>query len=110
MYDPAKTARWCREAAEQGQSDSQCCLGYMLQDGVGVKKSEVEAMRWFKLGAALGHPQGQCGLAMGLLRRSNRARKNDAEAVRYLRKAANQGLKDAQVSLDHLRQSGRGFA
>ena len=61
--DDGEAARWCRKAAEQGQTDAQFNLGGMLCDGIGVNKDLAEAERWFRKSAAQGYEPAQQVLA-----------------------------------------------
>lgn len=44
--------------ADKGQSECQAFLGWMLVEGVGCAKDEVEAASWFKKAAEFGNPLG----------------------------------------------------
>ena len=41
-------------AAEKGNARAQFMLGFMYEEGIGVKQDYAEAMRWYKLAAAQG--------------------------------------------------------
>ena len=45
----AEAAKWYRKAAEQGQVDAQYNLGWMYEEGSGVKRNYVQAYKWFSL-------------------------------------------------------------
>jgi hypothetical protein len=44
--DLAEAARWYRLAAENGDAESQCDLGFMLLDGDGIPKNFEEGVMW----------------------------------------------------------------
>ncbi len=46
------TVTQLREAAEQGNADGQCGLGYAYRDGRGVPQDYVEAHKWMNLAAS----------------------------------------------------------
>ena len=48
----SKAARWHREAAEQGNADSQRTLGEMYRKGLGLPQDYAEAHLWFNLAAS----------------------------------------------------------
>lgn len=48
-------AKWCINAAEQGDSKVQCDLGNRYYNGSGVKKDYVESMKWYRKSAEQGH-------------------------------------------------------
>ncbi len=53
--DFEKAAIWYRLAAELGYSETQCELGKMYRDGVGVLQNDEEAARWLLKAAEQGH-------------------------------------------------------
>ena len=58
-----EAARWYRRAAEHGDEDGACCLGYLYETGVGVEQSWEEAVGWYRAAAEQGLPRAQCNLA-----------------------------------------------
>jgi TPR repeat protein len=52
--DYANALRLIRPLAEQGNAVGQLILGAMYTEGQGVKQDYVEAIKWFRLGAAQG--------------------------------------------------------
>ena len=65
--DRFEAVKWCRLAAEQGQSEAQNNLGTAYRLGEGVKKDILEAMKWYRMAAMQGHSKAQyiLGLAYG---------------------------------------------
>ncbi len=51
-----KAAIWYLMAAEQGYAETQCELGGMYREGIGVPKNDEEAARWLLKAAEQGHP------------------------------------------------------
>ena len=48
-----------RRAAEQGDVFGQTNLGWMYENGRGVRRDRVEASRWYSLGTDQGHEDAQ---------------------------------------------------
>jgi len=87
----AEAVKWYRKAAEQGNAAAQFGLGTMYFHGRGVARDSAEAMKWYRKAAAQGYEYAQRAL-------------NDAEAVKQLRKVAEQGDAQSQylVGLDYI--------
>ena len=49
--------------ANSGDPEAQFGLGVVYQQGLGVDKSEYEAMRWYRFAANSGHTEAQNNLA-----------------------------------------------
>lgn len=47
--------KWLKKAAVSGEPDAQYHLGNIYRKGLGVKKSNAEAVKWFRLAAKQGH-------------------------------------------------------
>jgi TPR repeat protein len=82
-----------------GDADAQFKLGDMLYKGIDVQHDDLEAFRWFKLAAEQDHPLALNRLGMFYHDGRGGVQKDDKEAVLYFRKAANQGLAEAQYNL-----------
>ena len=101
--------RWFRKAAEQGNAEAQVYLGFMYQNGRGVKRDDREAVRWHRKAAEQGEARAQFNL--GFMYQNGRGvKRDDREALRWYRKAAEQGNAEAQVYLGFMYQNGRGVA
>ncbi len=48
--------------AEQGDAEAQFSLGFCYDDGRGVAKDAVEAVKWYRKAAEQGHPEAQFNL------------------------------------------------
>ena len=55
--DKAEAAKWYRRAAEQGEEDGMCCLGFLYETGEGVKQNWREAVKWYRKAAELELPR-----------------------------------------------------
>ena len=99
--DYVKAVEWYRKAAERGNANAQCYLGYCFKDGVGVDKNYTEAVKWFRKAAEQGNDVAQVNL--GVCYESGQGVVKDlAEAVKWYRKAAEQGDADAKARLEEL--------
>ncbi len=93
--DYAEAAKWYRKAAEQGNADAQCQLGFMCDFGHGLPKNHAEAVWWYREAAEQGDANGQFNL--GLKYSMGQGVLQDmGKAVTWFGKAAEQGNVDAQ--------------
>ncbi len=93
--------------AERGDARSQCQLGAYYQDGRGVAKDQIEAVKWFR--KATDQNDAWAQLYLGWCYESGRGiRKDEVEAVRWFRKAAEQNYPSAQCYLGGCYQVGKG--
>ena len=123
LKDDAEAVRWYRMAAEQGHVDAQRTLGYMYDTGDGVTENDAEAVRWYRMAAEQGDAAVQ--LILGFMydtggvpydfveemRMNADGRgifKDDAEAVKWYRMAAEQGSTTAKFKLGYMYADGRG--
>ena len=96
--DYTEAVKWYRKAAEQGNADAQCNLGWMYSTGRGVTQSDEEAVKWYRKAAEQGDATAQNNL--GLKYANGRGvTQSDEEAVKWYRKAAEQGNADAQCKI-----------
>ncbi len=102
-----------RARAETGDPSAQSALGdlYRRYDrfGTDVDQRLAEALRWYGMSAARGHPGGQYGLGV-MHDQGFGVEKNAAEGARWYRMAAKQGHALAQRNLGRLYESGGGVA
>jgi uncharacterized protein len=85
----AEAVRWYRKAAEQGDAGAQFRLGDMYAEGQGVPQDFSEAVNWFRLAAEQLHPEAQ--FELGRCYDTGKGVPQDyAEAVSWYRKAADQ--------------------
>ena len=121
----AEAVIWYRKAAEQGDTDSQWNLGKCYELGQGVEKNYAEAINWFRKTAEQGSAYWQrrlgdfyyygqsdghtTGIRFGESHELDQGvEKNYVEAVKWYRKAAEQGDTDSQIQLGKCYASGRG--
>ena len=96
-----------RDAAEQGDAKAQYTLGNTYQDGDGVEKDSVEAVKWFRKSAEQGFAGAQNNLG-NAYQLGTGVPKDSVEAVWWFRKAAEQGFAKAQKSLGNAYYTGDG--
>ncbi len=46
---------WYRKAADAGNAPAQACIGYMYENGYGVRKNYKKTLLWYKKAAAQGN-------------------------------------------------------
>ena len=86
---------------------AQCLLGMCYERGLGLEKSDVEAVKWYRKSAEQGYAIAQNNL--GYMYSDGRGvEQSEAEAVKWYRKAAEQGHVYAQYNLGTCYDEGRG--
>ncbi|MFN8614521.1 MAG: tetratricopeptide repeat protein [Vampirovibrionales bacterium] len=95
-------AHWYQRAGEQGLTAAQYRLGLMYLDGKGVGKDAPKARYWLAKAGEKGHLNAQ--LQLGLLYEDGLISNQDwdanyQEALRWYKKAANQGSADGQMAV-----------
>ena len=103
----SRSAAILRSAAQAGDAVAQFWLAVRHTTGAGVRRSDAEAVKWYRLAARQGHSTAQFNLGV----RYSKGRgieKNDAQAVVWYRRAANQGYAPAQYNLGLNYAKGRG--
>ena len=105
--DYAKAMKYCRIAAERGNTDALNDIGIMYERGQGVTKDDVEATKWYRKAAELGDAWGQNNLGV-MYRDGLGVEKDYAEAVKWYRKAAEQGRASGQRNLGYMYEKGYG--
>jgi uncharacterized protein len=102
--DPAQAATYYAKAATQGDRMSQWVLGRMYLSGDGEQRNVPEAERWLGKAANQGDAFGAHLLG------SLKLEKGDyASAAAWFRKAAEQGLPQAQLQLGSMLKEGKGI-
>jgi len=94
-----KSVEWFKLAADQGDAEAQLALGFKYFDGREIRKNPTETARLWKLSAEQGFDMAQ--FFWGQLLESGRCgvRKNKKEAIKWFKKAAEQGHADAKAKL-----------
>ena len=59
LQDDEAAVQWFRRSAEQGRAHEQTSLGWMYEQGRGVRRDRLEAARWYPLAADQGHADAQ---------------------------------------------------
>jgi len=124
-----ESAKWYRKAAEQGYKSAQYALGLAYRSGLGVSKNEKEAVKWYRKAAEQGDEDAQKELKdldKEVVEKQRDAveeqynlgekykfgwvgvAKDEAKAVMYYRKAAEQGHMNAQYRLGGCYDLGEG--
>lgn len=107
-FDPT-AAQLYRTAALRGDPTGQYALGIIYRDGVGVRKDEKEAVRWFQLAAQARLPAAQAALAdMHERGGGGLPRGNYRTAAELLKDAAAQGDAYAMSKLGRYYYNGYG--
>ena len=104
-----EAVKYYRQAAEKGNADAQCYLGYCYETGKGVQQDYAEAVKWNKKSADQGNKYAQSNLAY-YYSEGRGVTKDYNEAVKWARKSADQGYSVAQNRLGYYYYSGQGVA
>lgn len=94
----ASTAASYQQAAEQGDSDSQCNLGFLYRKGWGVAPDDTEAAKWYRKAAEQGDAVAQFNLGQ-MYEKGEGVGQDREEAVKWYREAAGQGDAEARSRL-----------
>jgi TPR repeat protein len=87
-----------RARAESGDPDAQWKLGGLYSYGVGVARSDAEALKWYRRAADQGYGNAQVSLGV-MYDKGEGVEKDQAEALRWYQKAADQGDPNGQYDL-----------
>lgn len=85
-------------AAATAHPESENTLGMMSALGIGVRKNETEAFRWFRRAADRGNAQGKYNAAL-MLRDGRGTQKDGPAAYRLMKEAAAAGYERAKTAL-----------
>ena len=129
---------WYRKAAEQGHKDAQFKLGQFLCEGKGTAKDKKEGLVWYRKAAEQGHAEAKTAAYKieGIIKKreafynlvqsanngvvsaqyelakrfvnGDGVVRNDAEAYKWYRKAAEQGHADSQYMVGRYLEEGLG--
>lgn len=105
--DYATALKLFRPLAEQGNADAQNNLGWLYEQGSGVKRDFKEAMKWYRSAAEQGSARAEYSLGV-LYQRGSGVPKNLQEAIKWYRMAAAQGDPKAQYNLGFMYANGEG--
>jgi TPR repeat protein len=119
---------WYREAARLGNGQAMFNLGAAYYNGDGLDVSDVAAYAWFTLGKEAGAksaidavarmdnelPRAKIGAGIRMIAEmyaeGGQVKQNDAESIRWYRKACEHGDPEAQVKLASMLIEGHGVA
>jgi len=107
--DYVEAVKWYRKAAEQGYANAQFSLGVMYADGTGVPKNDAQAVKWFHKAAEQGNANAQVNLGW-MCQNGKGVPKNDAQAVKWYHKAAEQRQEKAISNLTDMSNKGNSAA
>jgi TPR repeat protein len=93
--------------AENGHGDAQYRLAIMYQNGLGMVRNELLAMKWMTASANQGFPWAQHGLGF-MYMEGDCVAKNGDKAVSWFTKAAEQGMAGSQTTLAMMYETGNG--
>ncbi len=93
--------------AEKGNVDAQYRLAVMYQNGLGVVRNELLAMKWMVAAANQDFPLAQHGLGF-MYMEGDCVAKNGEKAVLWFTKAAEQGMAGSQTTLAMMYETGNG--
>ncbi len=93
--------------AEAGEVDAQYRLGIMYQNGLGVVRNELLAMKWMVAAANQDFPLAQHGLGF-MYMEGDCVAKNGEKAVLWFSRAAEQGMAGSQTTLAMMYETGNG--
>ena len=99
--------KWTVMAAEQGFDKAEGLLGHFYRLGLGVEKDERLSRFWLE-NASTGDAEAQYEVATLLASESHDNAEQDAESVKWLQKAAEQGHAAAQYALGRAYMKGIG--
>lgn len=106
--DPAAAAKLLREAADRSNApEAQFLLAFLLERGLGVTKSFVDATLYYQKAAAQGYLPAVTEVGIAFLYGIG-VKRDFLKAFRYLERAAEAGLAKAQYTLGRAYESGIG--
>ena len=104
-HDYAKAFEYYQKAASQGMADAQYNLGYLYENGLGVKQDYTKAREWFEKSAAQGKAYAQTSLG-NIYYNGLEVEQDYAKALEYYQKAAAQGDVVAEFNIGYMYQYG----
>ena len=105
--DYQNAIREWKPLSDEGHQGAQYHLGWIYENGIGLKKNLVEAERLYKLSASQGNVKAQANL--GLMYLKGEGIKRDLrEAVRWIKRSAESGYPKSQYALGLIYTRGLG--
>lgn len=98
--DAAQAFKLMQSAADLGHAEAMGGLGYFYSQGISVPKDSIKALEWFRKGAEKGSAKSQYNLGTSLMKAHEQQpdEKQAAEAIDWIRKAAEQKLPEANLT------------
>lgn len=107
LKDSIASFEYLKKAAELGNADALCNLGFIKYFGSGVKKNEEEGLKYMKKSAELGCAQACYNI--GLIFYEKKYKRRDySQAVEYWKRGAELGSKDCQYNYGYMLKKGKG--
>ena len=98
-----------RRAAEMGDLEAMCNLGYCYYNGQGgLRKDETKVVEWYKKAAEAGNARAMCNLGVCYENGNGGLTKDEAKAVEWYQKAAEAGEATAMCYLGVCYEYGNG--
>lgn len=104
---PEVAVSWFMRSADKGYAPAQNALGFLSEEGTGVKQDHEEAVKWFQKAANQGDAVGQVNLARKYVS-SIGVEKDEAKAFSLMLKAAEQNDSVGQFSVAYMLATGQG--
>jgi TPR repeat protein len=101
--DPARSAHWLTQAAQQGHPGAQTVLGYHYEQGHGVTKNHAEGVKWIRKAVAQGYADAMFHLGR-LYTTGKGVPRSEREGRDWFRKAAQGGSADGIIALRKQRE------
>ena len=103
----ASAYRSFKPLADNGIAEAQNNLGFLYQNGFGVKRNYNTAIKWYELAAAQGLPEAQHNMGM-LNYQGHGLSQSYSHARRWFSKAADQGLSNSHYMIGLIFFKGEG--
>ncbi len=97
-----------RTQAEQGNTDAQLCLAEYYRLGLGISKSNAEAVEWIRRASERGDPEAQFRYGLLFDKGDLGVKQNYSEAFKWFHQSAEQGNQFGQLGLGLMYHEGRG--
>lgn len=99
--DPVASAKWYRQAAEQGHPKAALKLAEIYSSEKLLGKNDIEELKWWKVAAEQGESMGQ-SMVGWIYDHGEGVARDEAEAVKWYRLAADQGEPIAKYNLGRI--------
>jgi len=107
IVDKQKSLKWSYKPAKNGNTVSQCEIGYCYEYGIGTIQSDKKAFDWYMKSAMGGNAKGQCSLAW-CYQQGIGVDKDDVKSFEWYLKSAKGGNINGQCNLAYCYENGIG--